>query len=430
MELLKPTASLLALLVLTGSAYGINLKEAEKLAVKNYPKIEKLKLLSESSLRLAESIEKKRLGTLTATAGYTSFNKNFVLTPLYYLPSPNNPPPFNSRKLSYGLVYTLPLYLGGTISRQVKIEKLKSKLYKNLQREAKWQVKFNVDSLYLTYLKLKSVEKALTHYKKSLEKLKSDVSAGVKAGKFAKVDLLKVEYSLKDVEAQIDKVKADEETIKTALETLTGVKIKRIEPYRVEFRPQELSVEKLFKEAIKNNSLVLSKKVETGIKRESVRLTKDKYGLQIKAEGSYLRNYGFDTGDNTGIGSVSLTVSYPVFDWNRKKREVLARKLEKLASERELKEAELNLKREIAKTVNNLRALQSQIEAYRKKLSYALEVERVESLKYRSGKGDMDHLLLAKSHRFMTEAELKGAYYSWEIEKRRLRTLLEVENER
>jgi len=422
-------ALLLTLTLLPLSSHAITLRQAEELAVKNYPKIKKFELLKESSLLRAESAKRERFGTLNLISSYTSFNKNFTFVPLYYMPSPKNPPPFNSRKLVYGVSFSVPLYLGGAISKTVEIEKLKSSLFESLKNLTSWQVKFNVDSVYLSYLKLNEVKGALLQYKKSLEKLKSDVAFGVKVGKFAKVDLLKVEYSLKEVEAKIKEVEEKQKNLKIVLETLIGKEVKTLEPYRVNYSPKSYSLLTLYREAIKRNSLIKAKRENVKVAQKLKELIRAKYNPKLFVDGTYTRNYGFDTNDNVGVGSVSVKVAYPVFEWNRKKLELLSKELEKLSKERELKEAKLQLKRELSEAVSKLNAVQADIEAYKKKLSYAEEVERIERLKYKSGKGDMDHLLLAEANLYMTEAQLSGAYYDWEIEIRRIAALLEVEDE-
>jgi outer membrane protein len=427
---LKKTLSILTLfLLLSSTGNSITLKEAEELSVKNYPEIKKLELLRESSFKEAEAVRRERLGTVNLLSTYTTYNKNFILTPMDHMMNPKTPPPFDSQKFIYGISYTAPIYLGGTISRREEISKLKSELFKNLKDATAWQIRFNVDSFYLTYLKLEKIKGALKKYRDSLKKLYSDVSYGVKLGKFAKVDLLKVEYSLKDVESRISEVEENQKTIKTVLETFIGRKISKIEPYRFEYSPKNFELTDLYSEALKRNSLIKSKERNVKISEKTKKLTASKYGLNFLISGTYTRNYGFDSGENIGVGSLSFEVRYPIFEWGRKRREVLSKELEKLSKEKELKSTELEIKRELSKAIGRIKSIQSDIEAYRKKLDYAKEVERIERLKYKSGKGDMDHLLLAESHLYMTEAELSGAYYDWEIEKRRIETILEVEDE-
>jgi outer membrane protein len=247
---LKRALLLTPLLLIPFSSPAITLKQAEELAVKNYPKIKEFELLKESSKKAAESIKRERFGTLNLLSSYTTYNKNFILIPMYHMMTPKNPPPFNSRKLIYGVDYSIPLYLGGTISKRVEIEKVKSSLFGSLKKLTSWQVKFNVDSVYLGYLKLEKVKKALFQYKKSLEKLKSDVAFGVKIGKFAKVDLLKVEYSLKNVEAKIKEVEENQKNLKVVLETLIGKEVKTIEPYRVDYSPKSFSLSELYRNCL------------------------------------------------------------------------------------------------------------------------------------------------------------------------------------
>ncbi len=427
---MKKTLSMLTLfLLLSSTGNSITLKEAEELSVKNYPEIKKLELLRESFLKETEVVRRERLGTVNLLSIYTTYNKNFILTPMYHMMNPKNPPPFDSQKFIYGISYTAPIYLGGTISRREEISKLKSELFKNLKDAKAWQIRFNVDSFYLTYLKLEKIKGALKKYRDNLKKLYSDVSYGVKLGKFAKVDLLKVEYSLKDVESRISEVEENQKTIKTVLETFIGKKINRIEPYRFEYSPKNFELTDLYSEALKRNSLIKSKERNVKISEKAKELTASKYDLNFLISGTYTRNYGFDSGENIGVGSLSFEVRYPIFEWGRKRREVLSKELERLSKEKELKSTELEIRRELSKTIGRIKSIQSDIEAYRKKLDYAKEVERIERLKYKSGKGDMDHLLLAESHLYMTEAELSGAYYDWEIEKKRIETILEVEDE-
>ena len=101
--------------------------------------------------------------------------------------------------------------------------------------------------------------------------------------------------------------------------------------------------------------------------------------------------------------------------------------MRKLSKKKEFDKVKRELKRELAETIADLNSIQYDIRALEKKLELAKEVERIEKLKYESGKGDMDHLLLAKAKRFLTEAELSASYYRWESTLRRINALLEVE---
>ena len=419
--------TLILCVFLLSPASALTLKEAEELAVKNYPELKALELQSESSRTKAKSIKLSRFGEIDLNAKLSDFNRNYMLVPMSNLPSPQNSPPFDSKTFSYGISYSMPLYLGGNISRQVKIAELQAEILKNLKTATEWQVKYNVDALYLNYLSLSETERALKSYRESLLKLQEDVKAGIKAGKFAKVDLLKVEYSVEDVQSKIDEIKAKKSAIITALETLIGKKIDKLEPVEVNYQEKNYSLEKLYSELLRRNHFLRVKEKEIKVSLKEIKTEKGKYGLKIKLDALYARNYGFDSKENEGYGTVTLNFQLPVFEFGRKKYDVLSANLRKLSKEKEFDKVKRELKRELAETIADLNSIQYDIRALEKKLELAKEVERIEKLKYESGKGDMDHLLLAKAKRFLTEANLRASYYRWESTLRRINALLEVE---
>lgn len=412
---------------LFSSANALTLKEAETLAVKNYPKLKALELQSKSLRTEAKSINLSRFGEVNLNSNLSDFNRNYMSVPMSHMPNPKNPPPFDSQTFSYGISYSMPLYLGGTISRRVKIAQLQSEILKNLKTATEWQIRYDVDTLYLNYLSLSNVEKALKDYKHSLLKLEKDVKAGIEVGKFAKVDLLKVEYSVEDVQSKIDTVKNRKSAIITAIETLIGRKVKTVEPVTVNYQAKNYSLEELYEALLRRNHILKAKEGEVRAASQRVRLEEGKYGPKVGVEATYTRNYGFDSGENEGYGKAVLNFQLPFFEFGRKKYDVLSAKLNELSEEKELETEKRELKKQLANAIADLNSFQSDIEALRKKLVLATEVERIEKLKYESGKGDMDHLLLAKSEKFITRANLDASYYSWDSALRRINALLEVE---
>ena len=424
---MKLFAFIIALFFPLSSAKAITLQEAEELAVKNYPQIEALSFRSESLEKKAVSTKLSRLGEIDFIFDFRHSDKKYLLVPMSSIPSPLSQPPFDRDRALWGIDYSVPLYLGGNIARQVKVLRLKSKILENLKESTKWQLKFNVDSVFLSYLALDEVERALKDYRKSLERLKKSIEAGISAGKFAKVDLLKVTSQIKGTEAKIDEVRAKKESLKTALEILIGKEVETVEPYEVPYSPVELSLNELYRKLVKNNSLLKAKEKEVRVSEREREIEEGKFGLKVKAEIFYTRNYGFNSSENEGYGYAGVTLSYPLFEFGRKKYSVLSARFQKLSKLKEFEAEKLKLKKELSESLSDLRAVQSKIEALKEKLKLAREIERIEELKYKSGKGDINHLLLAKSERFLTEAELKEAYYRWEIARRRIRALLEEE---
>jgi len=429
-RLAKEVILFMLLLFLPSSSLPITLKEALELTLKNYPSLRALALKEKALKEEKERIKRERFGELSLITTYQTFNRNYILMPLSNLPKPNSPPPFNSRKTTYGVRITVPLWLGGTLNEKAELANIRANALKSLKEATAWKLEFNVKSIYLTYLSLKEREKALRELLKSLTKLKEDVSYGVKVGKFAKVDLLKVDYSLEKAKANLKRTIQEEKALKTALETFVGRKIETVEPIEVKYSPFNKKLKELEKELLQRNSLLKSLKEEVKSARKEEELTKRKYFPKLVVNGVLTRNYGFDTGDNEAFGELSVNLSFPIFTAGRKGLEIREKKLLELSLINRYREKEKELIRELSKVYSELKATEGEIEENRKALDYAKEVERIEELKYKSGKGDMDHLLLAKSNRYLTEAELNSSYYLWLLKKEELFTLLEVEDER
>jgi len=421
MKKLLVVTAILTLSSLTAEA--LTLKEAETLTIKNYPMIKALNKKKSSLLKKKDSVKKERFGTVNIEGSFFHYNRKNMLVPMSSIPTPLNPPPFDQDKLSYGIEYFAPIYQGGKIPLTSLLFSLRAESVDTQKSSLKWTLKYQVDTAYLTYLALKAQENSLKSYLKSLEKLKSDVETGIKAGKFARVDLLKVEYDIAKVQSEIEKVKSEENTMLTILQNLTGTKINSVEPVTIAQKP--LPPEKiLYSQLLKNNKLIELKKQETEISKKETALTKAKYGLKITFKASYTRNYGFDSSENEPYGFAALFVSFPIFTAGKKYKDIESAKLNELAKKQEVKAEEINLKNQLSQAISEYKYTQSEIKAFKREVALAKETERVEQLKYDSGKGSMEHLLLAKSKRFMAEAALKAAIYKEEIIRRKIETII------
>ncbi|MEO2065680.1 MAG: TolC family protein [Desulfurobacteriaceae bacterium] len=426
---MKILLSLIALLLPILSAQGLTLKEAKELAEKNYPKLKALREEVRESSLSAEVSRRERFGEVDSVGSYTSYNRNYILVPMFHPPNPLNPPPFDSRKLTYGISLKIPLYLGGVISRKVELNEVKEELLKNSLKAATWQVKLNAATLFLKILSLSEREKALKEHLKSLEKLYENTKAGVEVGKLAPVDLMKIGYSLREVEARLKEVREMEKALLTALETLLGQKVKDLQPPHFSYQPKEWKIGEFYSELLEKNSRIKAAERRVELSKVKEKLTKAKYGVKFTVNGLLTRRYGFDSGENEAYSSISLNLSFPIFTGGRKGLELLQRESEVRRALYEQETVKRELKRELAEVVALLNSIQERLKADKEKLKLAKEVERIEELKYVSGKGDINHLLLAKAQRFESQADLNASYYEWFSALERLKALLEVNNE-
>ncbi len=419
----------LILLLLTGQAWSLTLQQAKELAERNYPKVKALKEEIEEEKLKREVSKRKRLGEVDLIAGCETFNRNYMLTPLSHLPTPLNPPPFDSKKATYGLSLSVPLYLGGALGREVKVSRVRQELLKHSLKATKWQLKLNAATLFLEALAVKEEIEANRQYLESLKTLLKNTRAGVEAGKLPPVDLLKISYSLKEAQVNLRKLKENYKALIVALETFTGREVKRLEKPKFIYGPKRWNLKELYLKSLKRSSVV--KEAQNGVElaQAEKELIKAKYRPKVILRGLITRNYGFDSGKNEAYGQLSVNLTFPLFTGGREKLELLQKERKRLRNIYKEEEVKRQLMREIAKVVALLNSTQEEIEAEREGLKLAKEVERIEEIKYESGKGDINHLLLAKANRFKSQARLNSAYYRWLEGIERLKALLEVEDE-
>jgi outer membrane protein TolC len=424
-KLRKALFLLLLIVLIPAPSRGESLRELQELALKNYPALKELSLKAESLKKEAQAKGLKRWGTVTGFTELTDYSRDRTLYPLSGLPTPTSPPPFDSQKLSWGVSYRAKLFPAGVYEHQKKALLYRASSLEKLKLFNSYQVKSLVSNLYFNYLALKESEKALKEELKSLKRLKSSIGKGIKAGKLAEVDLLKVARQIKEVEAKLAETDSQLLRIKRELSVITGKRVEKIEGFKVAYSPGNLR-EKELKELLYRSHLIGSKREELKEAVEELKLSKASYGLQLEVRGTLFRVYGFDSHKNEGLAEASLLVSYPLFEFGRKKRELLAKALKELSYRQELKESELELLRRFYGITSQIRSVEAQVELSKEELKLSEEVERIEELKYLSGKGDLDHLLLARSKRYLAQAKLQSLYYRWEALRRELLYLLEV----
>ncbi len=151
-------------------------------------------------------------------------NDNQILRPISseLLANGFNGLPFDRSQAQYGLVYQIPLYLGGKLNNQIRIARLESQKSKALLEGNRWQGRFNVVSLYSTAQALDGVQMSLAEQIAALEQTKARLDEMVQLGKRPDVDRLKVVDELEGVKGQRANVQADRIKVGALLLSVLG----------------------------------------------------------------------------------------------------------------------------------------------------------------------------------------------------------------
>ena len=401
------------------SAFSLSLDEAIKLAKHQNPSILKAK----NSIKIAkekhyQSIASK-FGEVDLSASTSKFNTPRLLIPFApTLPlTPSKIPPSAYNITTASISYTLPVFTGFRLLKNIKITDLSKEIAKDTYHLTKRQIIFNVYSIYLTGLTLKKELQAEEKRYEALHKLYEDVSLGVKIGKFAPVDLMKVQYELELTKASIKTIKEQIKSTKGALNSLTGIDNTNwhFEPVNIpgkKFPP----LDKLYEIAIKNRYELKLVKSQENIAKEKLFIAKSSYLPDIYFNYTYQKIMG--GGAEEPQWSYSLYASMPIFDFGKRYFDIISSNEEYLNTKEDYKQTLFDIKKQVLDAYTKLQSARANLLASYKAESYAEEVMRIEELKYKTGAGDMYDTLIAISNFFNSLANVyKNKYQVMLMEK-------------
>ncbi|NPA16450.1 TolC family protein [Persephonella sp.] len=393
-------------------SYGITLDELINRAVQTSPVLKEKQVEAKIQQARKKSIRGSRFGSIDVFVNGVRYENTRILYPLT--------PPIDPRRLVgarnqliTGIRYSLPLFTGFEIEKNVEISSISEKVKNIDYRLTKNQLIYNIKSVYLKILELQKQTLSLNAYRDSLKKLYDDVRLAVDLGKKPETDLLKVEYQLKDVESQISRVKNSIVSLKETLRSLVGddsIDLSEIEDVKITQYVQTEEGE--YRQRI--GSLDILKKAEMGekIAVKKLEIAKGKYLPRVFLNASAQRNMG--NSEYKDLWQIGFTVEFTLFDFGRRKHQYIQSKLEVEKARLEKQILKLKVREKIADALSQIKSASSAVEAAKKQIDYAKKVEEVERAKYMEGVTDMFNYLYAKSQRLMAETSFYNSLYERE----------------
>ena len=394
--------------------YSLTLNQAINLAIKYNPQLNQSEIQVKIQKKRTTQVKATQFGEIDALSMFNKYDADRTLQPLdrHHL---------SDTIFSIGAQYEVPIFTGFEITENIKISKLSEKLFNISKNLTKNQIIFNVKSIFFEILSLQKQLQAMYDYKASLLRLLKDVNLMVQTGKKPEVDLYKIQYDVKSVDAVIEKLKSGINTLKVALKEVIGkpdLKIANIQDINLtkNFKPQNIGIE----------NLASIKKVETKkkIAEENIKKSKSAYFPYVYLKANSFENYG--DGDDINIWNISLNLKFDIFDFGKRKANVQEAELEKQKVEFEKTQIKLKKQKEITDAINRIKTEEANIVAYKNQVKFAKESERIEKLKYTQGVSQIYDYLYAKSRRYLAESryfsalykrEQAIAYYDYVIEK-------------
>ncbi|BAU22507.1 hypothetical protein THC_0101 [Caldimicrobium thiodismutans] len=387
----------------------LTIEEAVKLSLERNTEIRQKFVNKDISKYETLSKKGERWGTLSGFLNYTHYNFPRAL-------APEVPVKATAENIFIpGLKYTLPLFTGFKIEKEIEISKLKENLSDVLLNLTKNEIAFNVRSIYLKILTLQRQKEAMENYNHALTQLYKDIETQVKVGKKPEVDLLKVSYVKRDVESQIIALQNTIETLKETLKILINYPKENFVLKDISVREIsgiELSRENFLKTYYPK--LYSSKKAEIlkEISRKKIEQAKAPYFPQLILDLDYQKNLG--NGKDKEVWQIGFMLNFTLFDFGKRSSDLVASKLSFENSLLEEEKTRLEFEKRLTEAINQIKTAQAEVDAIFNQIKYADEVERIEKIKYEEGVSSLYDYLYAQSQKFISQSKYYEALYNRE----------------
>ncbi len=342
---------------------------------------------------------------------------------------------FEKTRFGYGVSYELPIYLGGKIPLTVDISRLSLDSASLALKRLQAVIRHRVTELYHNILSLEGEEKAIAQNIEALNTLKEHTKLAIDYGKKPPIDAYKIDYSIQQWKALKVKIKNQRAAMVVALQTLMGRKgvdmnlsLEPVEFPRILPSTGKTEMQHFFRFALEHRSDVLAEKKKVAIAEKRVGLAKAERLPSLFAIGT------FQTYDAPHVSfdeewEASLQLRIPLFDGGRRRLKVEQANVEVLEERMRLFELQQSIVKEVGDAIAQLKTAQALVKSYESRIRLEKEVDRVETLKYEKGAGNIDDMLRAKAELAYSKSKWVESIYQWLNAKSYLRLVLEGEIE-
>ena len=376
----------------------LTLDQCIDLALKNNPEIAQRKWDTETALAERDIAKGERWPTISAVGGYTYYRDDRLIKPRR--PGTLEVLGFTDQLVSGDIVLSMPLYTGGRLTNQVKAAELMSQSAKQQLIHSRTELVFNVSSVFYSMLGQREVINSLIFSQKALQEHHKRVSELLHAQKAAKVDLLRTEVRLADIEQQLLRERNVLNIERLLLISLLGLD-RLNEALQIEgeltLTDAPASLHRGLATALSSRNDCQALKSRIAAQEKKLKMARSGRLPQLSLRTSYGNRWAADSDEHNEVGEIGVFGTIPIFEGGR----ILAgirRERTRLRAEREaLRKLGLQIQLEVETAVSNIESTRARIGVTRKAVEQGTESLRIEREKYDLGKGAIVDVLDAQS---------------------------------
>ncbi|MFU8778036.1 MAG: TolC family protein [Roseovarius sp.] len=392
----------------------LRLQDCIALALAHNPSIRQGYWHTEEASAQRDRAASQRWPEMTIEGGYREFLDDQRLVGVR---APGEPGVWSSSQYSADVVVSIPLFMGGRIINNMRASELRTRAAEHQLARTREELVFNVSSLFYAILGQRQVIESLVFAQTTLQEHRQRVQALLDAGKAARVDLLRTEVRLADLEQKLVEQRNVRTIQRQTLLNLLGVESTPDSLPEVEgelsLQPFDLPADSLAL-AQTQRSDYQAAQAECAAQAHAVDAMRGEHAPVLALAGSYGRRWaGGNTLTQEGarndedVGSIGLTLSIPLFEGGRIRADVRGAQARLAAAQERLRELELRIRLDVQNAIANLQSSRARIRATEVSIAQARESLRIEREKHAIGQGSITDVLDAQTA--LLEAETSHA---------------------
>jgi len=376
----------------------LTLEQCIDIALKNNPGIAQKKWDTKTAQAEKDIAQGRLWPEIGVVGGYSHYRDDRLITPR----RPGGPDAlqFTDELVSGDLVLSMPLYTGGKIRNEVKAteQMVQSTQYQLLRNRR--ELVFNVSNIFYSMLGQKAVINSLTFSQKALEEHRKIVAELLNFQKAARVDLLRTEVRLADIEQQLLSERNVLSIQRALLASLLGLD-REDKYFEIEGELTEvdfaISIDQRVALAFKNRQDYRSLKSRVNAQKTKLDIAKAERLPEISLRASYGNRWDADSSQDNEVGQVGILVTIPLFEGGRIDAGVRREHSRLRAKKEALRELQFQIRLELETSVSNIESTRARINVTQKAVEQSKESLRIEREKYDYGKGAIVDVLDAQS---------------------------------
>ncbi len=355
------------------------LAEAIEIALKNNPGFTAAGYDAQAAEARQDLAQGAMLPSLSAEGAYTGYLDDQRLVPARYNGEAGT---FSDTIYSGDLVLRMPLFSGGRLINEARAARLLSQAAEHRLGRTREELVFNVTSVFYGILAQEQLIRSLTFSREALDSHLKRVNELIAAQKAAKVDRLRTEVRLADVQQKIVRERNTLAIQKQILMNLMGVEpvssVLEVQGVLDETITVSLGKEDGFAAAFVNRLDYLAARKELEAQAKKVDAARAGYSPTVGLFAAYGGRWAEDpSGQPTGaddsedVGRIGLAAEVPLFQGGRIRARVREERAKLAAARERLRQLELRIRLEVETALLNFGSATERVQTLRKSVEQA-----------------------------------------------------------